>query len=83
MSNERGNERGNERATTLEVQGMSCPSCIDHISSTLTQLGGVGNVDVELRAGLIVVKHDAAQAPVARLIEALGEAGYEAKQRQV
>lgn len=73
----------NEHDTILEVQGMTCPSCIRHVSSALTDLEGVGKVDVKLRDGLVVVKHDANQAPVAQLIEALVDAGYVSKQRQV
>jgi len=73
----------NEQDTILEVQGMSCPSCIRHVSSALTELEGVDKVDVKLRDGIVVVKHDAAQAPVPQLIAALDEAGYASKPRQV
>lgn len=73
----------NEQDTILEVQGMTCPSCIRHVSSALTELEGVGAVDVKLRDGLVVVKHDATQAPIDQLIDTLNEAGYASKQRQV
>lgn len=73
----------NEQDTILEVQGMSCPSCIRHVSTALTELDGVGAVDVKLREGLVVVQHDAARAPVPQLIEALVTAGYVSKPRQV
>lgn len=73
----------NEQDTILEVQGMSCPSCIRHVSSALTELEGVDKVDVKLRDGIVVVKHDRAQAPVAQLIETLDEAGYASKLRQM
>ena len=72
----------NEQDTTLEVQGMTCPSCIRHVTSALTELEGVGTVDVKLRDGLVMVKHDATQAPIDQLIDALNEAGYTSKQRQ-
>jgi copper chaperone len=70
-----------DQDTILEVQGMSCPSCIRHINSALTDLEGVGKVDVELHDGIVIVKHDAAQLPVEQLIEALEEAGYVSKPR--
>ena len=73
----------NEQDTILEVQGMSCPSCIRHINSALQELEGVGRVDVVLRDGIVVVKHDATQAPVTQLIEALDGAGYASKQREL
>ena len=71
----------NEQDTILEVQGMSCPSCVRHISSALNELEGVGKVDVVLRDGIVVVKHDAQQAPITQLIETLEDAGYVSKQR--
>jgi copper chaperone len=73
----------NEHATILEVQGMTCPSCVRHVSAALTGLEGVGRVDVKLRDGLVVVSHDAARAPVTLLIEALSGAGYASRPRQV
>ena len=69
-----------ERNTILEVDGMHCPSCIDHISSTLAGLSGVGKVDVLMDEGAVVVEHDV-RVPVGRLISALAEAGYDSKQR--
>ena len=71
----------NEQDTVLEVQGMSCPSCIRHVSSALIELGGVGGVEVKLRDGIVIVKHDADQTPVASMIEKLEIEGYVSKQR--
>ncbi len=71
----------NEQDTILEVQGMSCPSCIRHVSSALTELEGVDKVDVKLRDGLVIVKHDKAIATIEQLVSALGEAGYVSKER--
>jgi copper chaperone len=70
-----------EQDTILEVQGMSCPSCIRHVTSALTDVEGVDKVEVKLRDGLVVVHHDTKQAPIAQLIDALGEAGYVSKPR--
>ncbi len=69
--------------TVLEVQGMTCHSCIRHVNQTLEELGGVDKIDVQMRDGLVVVAHDAAAASIDRLISALDEAGYPAKQRAV
>ena len=70
-----------ERATILEVQGMTCPSCIRHVTSALSEIDGVDTVDVKLRDGLVFVKHDDAQAPIAQLVDALNEAGYTSRER--
>lgn len=69
------------KETLLQVDGMSCPSCIRHIDSALCELGGVDKVDVRLREGTVVVQHDPASAPVDALIEAVRRAGYGARPR--
>jgi copper chaperone len=70
-----------QHESVLEVRGMSCPSCIRHISQALCDLDGVARVDVKLRDGLVVVQHDAAATPVDRLIDTLRDAGYESRPR--
>ena len=72
----------NDQATILEVQGMTCPSCIRHVNAALADLEGVHQVDVQLRAGLVVVTHDPGQAPSTQLVEALDRAGYPARPQQ-
>jgi copper chaperone len=72
----------NERDTILEVQGMTCPSCIRHVTAALDEIDGVAKVDVKLRDGLVVVQHDASAAPIERLVDALRDAGYEAQPRR-
>lgn len=68
--------------TVLEVQGMTCQSCVRHVTSALAELAGVQSVNVQLREGLVAVKHDSAQASIPRLVAALDEAGYASKPRQ-
>ena len=69
-----------QQDTILEVQGMACPSCIRHIDEALGGLDGVAKIDVKLRDGVVLVKHDAT-LPITQLIETLEEAGYASKQR--
>lgn len=65
------------KKTQLNVQGMSCPSCIRHVDAALSDLDGVVSVEVRLREGRVLVEHDPAVAPVSRLASALRDAGYE------
>ncbi len=65
-----------ERHTALKVDGMTCQSCVRHVSHALTALPGVGDVKVTLSDGKVVVDHDPEKAPVALLIDALTDAGY-------
>lgn len=69
------------KETTLQVDGMSCPSCVRHIDSALRELAGIDKVDVRLREGTVVVQHDPASAPVDALVEAVCGAGYDARPR--
>jgi copper chaperone CopZ len=62
----------------LDVRGMSCGSCVRHVSEALRGLPGVGEVAVELAAGKARVRHDPGKVSVAQLIAAVEEAGYEA-----
>ena len=71
----------NECDTVLTVEGMTCPSCIRHVTEALEEVDGVDKVDVKLREGIVVVQHDAKEASVDRLIDALRDAGYESQPR--
>lgn len=63
--------------TVLAVKGMSCPSCVRHIDEALKEVSGVSEVEVKLREGKVLVRHDASNVPVASLVDALKDAGYE------
>lgn len=65
--------------TLLDVTGMSCGSCVRHVSDALRRLDGVSAVEVRLKTGEVQVRHDPAKAPVAALVAALAEAGYGSK----
>jgi copper chaperone len=69
----------NQKDTVLTVQGMTCGSCIRHVTHALKELEGVGAVEVKLREGIVLVKHDATEAPVDQLIDALRDAGYDSQ----
>lgn len=64
------------QATTIPVQGMTCPHCVKRVTEALEALSGVTHSDVDLDAEQAAVTHD---ATVSRdqLAEAVAEAGYE------
>lgn len=66
------------RRTVLNVEGVSCPSCISHIGETLRNLSGVGHVEVRLHEGTVLVQHDPKGVDVHILVAVLRDAGYEA-----
>lgn len=67
------------KETLLKVDGMTCSSCVRHIQAALRKLDGVSEVDVRLREGTVLVKHDATKTGVPALVEAIRQAGYEPK----
>lgn len=71
----------NQRDTILTVTGMSCGSCVRHVTSALRAVPGVSKVNVQLRAGLAEVQHGN-EASVDALISAVREAGYESSVRE-
>jgi copper chaperone len=62
--------------TTLDVTGMSCGSCVRHVSTALRGLDGVTKVDVRLKDGKVIVNHDPTRTSAVALIAALEKAGY-------
>jgi copper chaperone len=63
--------------TVLDVTGMSCSSCVRHVSAALSELDGVTKVEVRLGEGRVLVQHAPGAPSVDAMIEALREAGYE------
>lgn len=69
----------NTKNTILNVEGMTCTSCIRHVEGALHELEGIGKVEVKIKDGKVVVEHDPARATPLQMIDALAEAGYEAR----
>lgn len=61
--------------TTLQVSGMTCRSCIAHVNRALSGLDGVREIEVELRNGIVRVRH-ATELTAAQLAERVSKAGY-------
>jgi copper chaperone len=64
--------------TTLAIGGMTCNGCVKHVDAALRGIPGVSAVEVKLADGTAKIVHDPEQSPLASLVEAVVEAGYEA-----
>lgn len=73
----------NREEIILNVEGMTCSSCVRHVEGALRELEGIEAVEVKLKDGTVKVAHDASRATIDRIIEALSDAGYEAHTRSV
>jgi copper chaperone CopZ len=69
--------------TSLRITGMTCGNCVRHVTEALRGVPGVGAVDVKLADARATVTHDPGKAPIAALIAAVEDAGYQAEPRPV
>ncbi|AKU94953.1 Lead, cadmium, zinc and mercury transporting ATPase [Labilithrix luteola] len=69
----------NKKETILDVDGMTCSSCIRHVEAALREVDGVDKIEVKIRDGKVRVEHDASRATLDQMIRALGDAGYESR----
>jgi copper chaperone CopZ len=68
------------KETILDVEGMTCSSCVRHVEGALRKMEGIESVEVKLREGRVRVEHDPAKAPISRMIAALDEEGYSSRE---
>jgi copper chaperone len=63
---------------TLPISGMHCGGCVSSVKSVLSALPGVDRVEVTLDPGQAIVSYDESRVDRAALVQAVGEAGFEA-----
>jgi copper chaperone len=62
---------------SFQVSGMTCGHCVRAVTTELTEIKSVTDVDVDLGSGVVTVVSDQPVDP-ARIVAAIGEAGYQA-----
>ncbi|HJU72211.1 MAG TPA: heavy-metal-associated domain-containing protein [Gemmatimonadaceae bacterium] len=62
----------------LEIEGMSCAHCVAKVRGALAAVKGVAVTDVQI--GTATVEMDPVQANIGTLIDAVQDAGYEARE---
>ncbi|NEE03373.1 heavy-metal-associated domain-containing protein [Phytoactinopolyspora halotolerans] len=62
--------------TTYKVTGMTCGHCVSAVTSEVSKIGGVSDVQVDLASGDVVVT-SAAPLDTEDVRAAVDEAGYE------
>ena len=65
-----------QREYALDIEGMSCGSCVKHVTEALNTVEGVTKVDVDLQAARVRVS---GQSDSQVLIASLTDAGYPAQ----
>ncbi|MFH1186509.1 MAG: heavy metal translocating P-type ATPase [Chloroflexota bacterium] len=70
-----------ETELTLDVRGMTCASCVEHVEGALRALPGVQNAVVNLGLGTARVEYIPGVVSMSAMKRAVREAGYEAEER--
>ena len=65
--------------TTLRSDELSCPTCVDNIESSLNQTEGVSQAKVHFNTGRIEIENDSETVSKDKLVEIVGQSGYEAR----
>ena len=61
---------------TLNIKGMSCGHCVQHVETALKKVAGVGAVSVDLAKGKASVEYDPVKTKPEALKKAVDTAGY-------
>jgi Cu+-exporting ATPase len=70
-----------EAEQTLDVHGMTCASCVDHVEVALKELRGVLDAVVNLGLGTAKIEYIPGVVSISSMKRAVREVGYEAQER--
>ncbi|SFV06006.1 heavy-metal-associated domain-containing protein [Alicyclobacillus macrosporangiidus] len=62
---------------TITVKGMTCSGCVNSVTKALKDVEGVQEASVDLQGQKATVTFDEAKTTVAKLKEAIEDAGYD------
>src|SRR6266513_4448138 len=66
------------REVTLNVEGMTCASCVAHVQNAVKSVPGVKDAQVNLARGRATVRFDPAKTNPSQLAQAVEHSGYHA-----
>jgi Cu+-exporting ATPase len=67
---------------TMNVEGMSCASCVSHVRKAAQKVPGVEACDVNLATGRATVRFDPARTDAGKIAEAISSIGYAASPQE-
>ena len=68
---------------TLAIEGMTCASCISHVTHALENVSGVEKANVNLATEKATVRLEAQAAGLDTLFEAVKDAGYRVRTNNI
>ena len=72
-------EVAGDQWVVVRVEGMHCHRCEAAIKKQLSQIQGVHEAEVDFNSGQASILFDRSHATIEQLLDAIREAGYEAK----
>ncbi|MBM3269276.1 MAG: heavy-metal-associated domain-containing protein [Candidatus Sericytochromatia bacterium] len=63
----------------FEITGMTCTSCVEKVTQSVSKRAGVRTVNVDLESGVGTITYEAGKVDAARIIASIKEAGFKAK----
>jgi len=64
------------KKTILQLETVTCPSCIKRIEGSLKKLSGVDHVEVKFNASKVEVRHDENEITIDALSHMITKLGY-------
>lgn len=69
------------KTINLQVTGMTCASCVEHVQKAVADLPGVAKVVVNLASNSARVEYEPEMTPISEIKKTIQEVGYEAVER--
>lgn len=63
----------------FSIDGMTCASCVMHVTNAVKKLDGVNNVEVSLVSNSMIVDYNQDESAESTIIQAVDKAGYKAR----
>ncbi|NOY49228.1 MAG: mercuric transport protein MerTP [Chlorobi bacterium] len=64
---------------TLDIEGMSCPACNNHIENAVNKGSGILEVSADYKSGKAIVKYDKSQTNIDSIIKNIDKTTYKVK----
>ena len=68
----------NQATLDLSIDGMTCGSCVRHVSDALRSVAGVAGAQVDLGSGRATVSYDPTAVTTEAVLRSVEKAGYRA-----
>jgi Cu+-exporting ATPase len=68
------------KKVVLQIEGMTCASCVATVEKSLSRAGGVYDIDVSLALGKASLEYDPQAIDIDRIIRTVESAGYKARE---